>query len=450
MSEIDIADKPYNANELYGVVLSGKDIEVGGRQVLFDKIINLKFIRRDSKTGKDNSFTLRSDWELFIQKDNTYTFNKCLMKPEIRVEYQRVSDNTAIRIQIYVTNLHLQSAMQQDNGKVWESFSYNNNPITHVQLQLGYFNQFPDFGNPANSLTSDDYYNLKTKSFKREYTEIMCQVLSISPIRTPPDGQTLFDCVVGNIGNSYHTDQGVIDKTTKFGKDTTIEDYFFEMITRRFLREYMDPAKVQIDKSEASSFAVDDIDGKRKLIRYIGPMTARFAREHGVRCYLTDTAKDAGFTSKGNNVKVINPIPQRDNVNSAFYEMSNMFPMLRFTALPTGDYIVYHQTESASQVANTLVDLKVNEPVKGLPAIYSITYSGLRTIKCPFTSVVKPFQELSFSSRYNIGNLVGYFYSPRPGYERFIVINYKVNFSTTGDENEMELLSTDSNPTQGD
>jgi len=240
-----------NNTEVYGYILNGKDVETGGRQVIFDKIINLKFTRIDTKTGKESSFTLRSDWELEITRDNSYVFRKCLMKPHIRVEYQRVSDNTAIRIQIFVTNLHLQSAMQENGNKVWQSFSYNDNPIKYVTVQLGYFNQFPDFSDVTRGLTLDDYYELTGQRLTREYTEIKCMVLGIYPIRNPPDGETLFDCVVGDISKPYHSSQSETDLTVKFNENTTLEKYLFEMITRRFTKEYVDPSKLRLDVTAA-------------------------------------------------------------------------------------------------------------------------------------------------------------------------------------------------------
>jgi hypothetical protein len=56
---------------------------------------------------------------------------------------------------------------------------------------------------------------------------------------------------------------------------------------------------------------------------------------------------------------------------------------------------------------------------------------------------VTPFQELSFSSTYNLGNLISYFYAPEKGNETFYAINCTISFATTGDANVMEILSSD-------
>ncbi len=79
-----------------------------------------------------------------------------------------------------------------------------------------------------------------------------------------------------------------------------------------------------------------------------------------------------------------------------------------------------------------------------IPAIISITYAGLRTIVTPVYTRVFPFMKVAFTSEYNLANLIGFFYYPRKGEEVFYIIGFEVLFDTTGDTNEMSLLTTDS------
>ena len=52
---------------------------------------------------------------------------------------------------------------------------------------------------------------------------------------------------------------------------------------------------------------------------------------------------------------------------------------------------------------------------------------------------------LHFQSRYNVSNLVGYYYAPLAGEgtDTMYSIKLQVTFSTTGDENEMLITSVD-------
>jgi hypothetical protein len=405
---------------------------------IFDRVINVRFIRRDK-----SSFTIRSDWEVFTGKNGEISFRKCFMKPSLRVEYRRVSTGTTIACKLHVTNLHLQSAQDANGKSIRESFGSNNNPIEFIVVQIGYFSQFPDFGNPLSTLTLNNFYDLYHPPGVRLYEEMRWRVLGIYPTQAPPDGITTFDCVVGEIDNAYHSRQD--EKDIIFGEETTFQKFFFELITRRFPKSLLPSDQIVVDRSKGGTVRYRDEKGDIQKVEYPGPMTAISARQFGVKCYLTDTLNNAVISSgEGRKSRVINPIPQRGNVNAAFAEIQNVFPNLRFAPLPSGDYVVFDVSDSADDVNKALFrEGKVSKP-KSLPAVYSITYSGVRTIKCPFTTLVQPFQIIEFSSKYNVGNLTSYFYSPKAGEERFIVINYTVTFSTNDDDNTMELMSTDS------
>lgn len=67
---------------------------------LFDRIINIKFIRKNGE-----SFTLRSDYEPVWEGGSLY-FKTCQPKPAIRVQYTQYQ-STMIQVDIFITNLNI-------------------------------------------------------------------------------------------------------------------------------------------------------------------------------------------------------------------------------------------------------------------------------------------------------------------------------------------------------
>jgi hypothetical protein len=133
--------------------------------------------------------------------------------------------------------------------------------------------------------------------------------------------------------------------------------------------------------------------------------------------------------------------------------MQTTFPFLRFLQMPDGNLTVYSATpeESVNDIHKIVMDKygdKYNI-LTSLPAVEAISYGGLRSITIPFVPNLFPFMKLSFSSRYNLANLVGYFYHPKKGDEEFFIISYECQFDTTGDANKMTLMTTDAEGGEG-
>ena len=422
-------------------VISGKILRDSTRLTLtqdaiFDRIINVQFIRQN-----DETFTLRSDYEIVFDKAGNYVFKKCSVKPDISISYTQVNNNTAISVKLNITNFHIQSAINEPSN---EKFSAGSNPIVRVIIQLGYFNQFPVFTDPRSGLTKEDYYNLLPRTENDLFRTIDCRVLGIYPVKLPPDGVTLFDCVVGNIEVAFHSAQDRTDTSiAALKKGITLQDYLYEMITRRYPRGYVPQRSLFLDNTLAKT--VTQGSGANEVtFDYTGPMLRESADKYGVKCFLSPMAAETAFKDgNGREMNVIPPLPQLPSVTAAFFHMQEIFPALRYLALPSGNYVVYHKDENATSIAASLREQGEVKPVQSLPAIYTITYSGLRVITCPFTTLVTPFQELSFSSTYNLGNLISYFYAPEKGNETFYAINCTISFATTGDANVMEILSSD-------
>jgi len=433
-----ISGKILDGNELSSEQRIRKDARLFlDEYAIFDRIINAIFIRDDGSI-----FTIRSDYEM-LDNGKGYFFRKCSQKPALKVQYKQVSQNTSIGIKLFVTNLHLQTAYNDETRRKETAI---NNPVRRVIIQLGYFNQFPRFTDESLRLTKDDFLGLAPLTDIDKYITMDCSVLGVYPTKLPPDGETLFDCIVGNNEASYHSTQildsrsASRDTSVIFPSDTTLSKFLFESITRRFPRGTI-LGDVKTERSLGGNIKIGD-----ETIDLSGPMTVEDANNIGVRCYVTDRASSV-FSSKVSNTESIPPIQRKGSASHAMYAFLKENKNLRAVPLIRGDFIVYSIDESPADVSAKLRSEGVNKEVSSLPAVYSISYSGIRTIRCPFTPFVQPFQELLFSSRYNIGNLISYFYSPKEGEERFFAINMNLTFSTMDDDNEMEILSTDS---QGD
>lgn len=430
-----------NSEVRYGQITNQSPFQLPGQFAVYDKIINLKIITFNEKTKERSSFTIRSDYEIEYDKFGNYFFKKCKIKPEIRIEYKRVSQSTSIEVMIRVTNLHMQSATSESGGNAATKPAAGGYKIESIVAQIGYFNQFPNFMNPALGLTLDNYFNL-TAPLQPMYDELHCNVLAVYPTRLPPDGETTFQCVIGNYSKTAHSSQDENDTSVKFDERTDARRYFFETISKRYFRDPdVDTSKVPRQPGTAWVRKIKNDLGEDVEIKYDGIMTDDAAQKYGVKVHLSNGVLKM-FQPGSKKIPAV--IPQRDNVHQALYEITSVYKSLRFVSMPDGNFIAFlYPEESATDVAAMMSLRGVRLQLSELPAVYSINYSGLRSIKCPFTPFVRPFQVIAFSTMYNTGNLVSYFYQPRSDEALFIVINYTVSFSTTGDENEMELLSTD-------
>ena len=81
-------------------IFYSSDLQNETTEGLFDRIINIKFTRRNGET-----FTLRSDYEPVFEGGRVY-FKTCQPKPEIRVQYTQYQA-TMINVDIFVTNLNI-------------------------------------------------------------------------------------------------------------------------------------------------------------------------------------------------------------------------------------------------------------------------------------------------------------------------------------------------------
>ena len=412
-----------------GAILNGADIidQALLQGAAFDKVINLRFRQVDESGTKERFFSLRSDYELKLDTKGsvtTYRYVKCQQKPSIRVQYLQVTGQVDILIKIYVTNFHFFFNDKSSSG----AFSANKSPIKNIEIQLGYFNQFAHFDDDK-YLGNDDGKKLneflELGGHNGVVQTINAEVLGVYPVKLPPDGVTMFDCKVGLVDGAFHSQQSVADTPMQFDKGTKLSFFLFQSITKRFLRNSVSYSQLEFDSGDNGALT--------------GPMTDACARKFGVLLYLSDKAEAIEFD------RFVPALPPLESVEATIEHLkANYFPSLRFKRLYTGDFIVYHTAESIDNIIKSAFYKDIAYESVKIPAIKSISYGGTRTITCPYFGLFHPFQQLEFFARYNLANLVGYFYSPEAGKDTFYSIQLNVDFSTTGPENTMEITSVDS------
>ena len=105
---------------------------------LFDKVINLKLIRRSG-----DSFCIRSDYEVAYTRGGQPYFIPIRQKPHIHVQYKQVANETVTDVSVRITNLFI---VNEDVGN--DIFAQTGDPIVRMEIQMGYRGQFPDWTQP--------------------------------------------------------------------------------------------------------------------------------------------------------------------------------------------------------------------------------------------------------------------------------------------------------------
>lgn len=409
--------------------------EMPDANALIDRIINVKFIRNvvdaDGNIvvgGKTETFIIRSDYEVIYTDGGLgYYFRKCYVKPSIKIKYKQVTENTNIELMLEVHNLHAFS-YAEDSSK---EFSYANFPIKSVEIHFGYFGQFPKFNDAALGLSLDDYYNMNGEV---DTSVIKADVIAVYPVKTPPDSITQFNCIVGKIESGFVFQGNEENTETVFNKaDTSIMGAIFrEYITKRFVRYY-----------------------DEGLTTKKGLLTDAEADKYGVKVFMSDYVKKghpvfpqryAPISAEDSDKEKVFTIRQSNRVTRALENIRDAgFDTLRFFPLIDGNYIAYDKDEAVNpeKIAGSTDINKVMLETPIIPAIYSMTFGATRTIKCPFFKIINPLQQVKFQSRYNLANLVGYFYRPEPGQDEFFVVSCLVEFATVEDVNMMTLTNVD-------
>ena len=116
---------------------------------------------------------------------------------------------------------------------------------------------------------------------------------------------------------------------------------------------------------------------------------------------------------------------------------------LKYHRLHHGGYLLYVQGETARDIAgHDFIAEQYNNAFK-LPAIYDMTLTPIRKIRCPFYAFLDPMTVINWNSTTAIGTMISYYYQPQKGDQFFMLIKSNIDFSTVGDFNTMEMELVD-------
>jgi len=429
---------------------------------LFDRIINLKFVRRGG-----SSFSIRSDYEPVFGKDGSVGFKRCAEKPDIKVTYKQVAEDVAIGVDIYVTNLFV-------GGNEKEMFTAEGDPVEWCVIQMGYRAQFPDWTEQERRNNVSQFYDLDNNAMapgagKRGGNQITVQIMSGYQQSYPPDKVTYFKGIIGSMQEGLRWDhtEAVLAKGygELTGDYTEMEAILFRFITRRFIR----PSVLHTVKTVKEDGAKDG--GGRRVRQTVkihrggkwtelvllknGLMSVEDAQQFGVLCVASKTLrkKVAANALYGHGLtpsqrKKMRPIPQEafnrqaNEIGGQLALLQQHFPFLRWYETLDGNFYFYHDKDTDKELwSDTYVQKQLADAPVFLPAIYDMTPSGTRTIRCPFISFISPMTTVLFQSRFELGTVTGFFYTPKTN--AFLTLISSVEFATVQDGNSMELMCID-------
>ena len=461
---------------------------------IFDKIINIKFIRRNGEY-----FTLRSDYEAVHHAGadgGTVSFKKCVQKPDIKVSYKQVSNTVAISVDIEIVDFYM--------GKDPWMYADDKNPVVWCTIQMGYRSQFVDYTDNDHKNNVSQFYdldNLGLSSAKevRRGNQIQVNILDAYQKGYPPDAVTYFHGIVGTREEGLRLNHTEANLIKGYGDPnvhlawSVLEDIFYEYVTRRFVRsdithvvEYIeqhtneeaideDTPKVfqhvikiyelQRLRAEAKGETFEGYSPETKNkdkweevpVDNIGRMSVEDADLFGVVCNVSKTLRKVTkeavsglytYRMAHSPVDTKIPIPSGDfnkldmTLPGQISQIQGHFGFLRWFQMMDGNYFFYHDKDKEADLVNDpYVKKQKKDNLVFLPAIYEMTPTGTRTIKCPFISFLNPMMTVIFESRYMMGSLVSFFYPVRTN--AFLVISSQVEFATVQDNNVMELTCVD-------
>jgi hypothetical protein len=468
---------------------------------LFDRIINLKFIRK-----RGRSFTLRSDYEPVFHDDNTISFKTCAQKPDIKITYKQVAESVAIEVDIEIVNFFTGDG---DKENVESMNTADGDPVQWCIIQMGYRRQFPDWTKTEKTTDLARFWdlnnnNITTEAEVRRGRQILVQILTGYPKTYPPDKVTYFKGIIGTLEGGLrwnHTEDELVKGygDPEFPKDySEIEEVLFQFVTRRFIRSSVQhiaetvqdftnyealsdiidkkfEQKVMIygfnDYDDAGANAVSRLRASVMTASKVptdttwtdlplldnGVMSIENANKFGVICVVSKTLRSMpanslyGYGLSAEQAAVLRPIPpspfdgMQNTLGGQLVGIQQHYPFLRWYELTDGSFYFYHEKDTDEDLwSDPFIKEMQKENIIFLPAIYDMTPSGTRTIRCPFISFIGPMTTVLFQSRFTIGTLVSYFYPPKTN--AFLVITAAIAFATVADENTMELMCVDLPP----
>jgi len=455
--------------------------------LIYGRVINVKFIRRDG-----TYFTIRSDYEPVYHNGpdgGTVEFARCSQKPSIKLAYNQVANTTAIEVKLQVDALYIDREMSG-----CEIDSSLGNPVTWAMVQLGYIGQFPDWRKLSGKEDLKRFYDLDNHMTTSDQgvkggKQIVIQVLTAYAVNLPPDQSWVFNGVLGTLESGLRWDNSDAQLMENYGdmnypkNMSEIESVLYNFVTRRFIRPSVEHqlhiSEMQLGQSVSYKTEVGVVGYNRYknvttpdafnraggldtsndfavlTLAPDGAMSYEDANMFGVTCICSSYLKSMDIhtlylqTAAGENAVFI-PVDetpfneQMDGVGPQLRAIQNHYQFLRWYELKDGSFFLYHVNEKIDDMfKDPAIKSKQKNDAKILPAVYDITMSGTRTIRCPFFSVIDPMTAVLFQSRFRLVDDTGYWYQPKKGMDGFLVLLASIEFSTTGDENMMTLMCTD-------
>lgn len=446
----------------------------------FDRVINLRLTTRDDSGVEKDVYVVRSDFEIVypkmmkvISENKLEAFQalqdcyirKCQHKPSIKVQYKRVSLNTAVEVDIFVSNFY----MLDKNGQIVSGFNNNDYKLSKVEFSMGYFSQFYKAFSSQPPKTLEQFKNV---GFNEDATEFGIPVMTMSNVvytqmdKLPPDmtlhihgfvGNTLapkFNLDTDNFPDEYEklmSSNAVIHSDNFKKADTYLEYVFYNTITKNWIKKGT-PSKLESTTIQAGKEFTTDT------------MSDSDAEKYGIKVYLSEGAKKYSKEmekkfSKDNSGNVVYPTVTIQKASTAEAKMNaveSAYSLKDFTHTfidTSGDYIVYLKSElndiEKLLGSGTLSKLYEKTAVakhfnNQIPAVYNITADALCTIVCPFFCFINPFEKLYFKSRYALGGLVSYYTNFNVTLNEFYALWETVSFATVEDVNECTIVCTGS------
>jgi hypothetical protein len=188
-----------------------------------------------------------------------------------------------------------------------------------------------------------------------------------------------------------------------------------------------------------------------------GIMSVENANKFGVICVVSETLRSVppddlyGYGLTAEQAAALRPIPatpfddMQDTIGGQLVAIQQHYPFIRWYELTDGNFYFYHAEDTDEDLwSDPFIKEMQKDNVQFLPAVYDITASGTRTIRCPFISFISPMMTVLFQSRFTLGTLTGFYYPSRTN--AYLVITAAIEFATVQDSNLMELMCVDLPP----
>lgn len=253
------------------------DYQNSNTTALFDRIINIKFTRRNG-----DFFTLRSDYEPVWEGGLLY-FKTCQPKPEIRIKYVQY-DSTLIDVDIFVTNLNIiESKPNKISAGSFSGIKSNlssdiltddGNPVVKAEIEMGYRGQFFNWGKQLpNILTQEQNYEaflnlcepvdyegkkkvLETQNFFSGLRSCTIEIEWAIHTNNPPDRITQFHGYVGGTAVGAQSSEAVFSLSTPAVKGS--------LLTIHDMLSSLDDAQYPVGTIDITNKVQQDVQIKNK------------------------------------------------------------------------------------------------------------------------------------------------------------------------------------------